>query len=149
MNKKFLYTFGICFSLLSSQILLTNTAVACSPHAGTSACHCHHKHLAQLNLTPEQQTQVKAIFKKAHATKAAARKKLAAINAEIKTLNKADKTKLNSLLNQKKEAEGTIVKAKALKKQEIYMILTPAQKLQYDEMMKASEKNKMNNKKHM
>jgi Spy/CpxP family protein refolding chaperone len=106
---------------------------------------------SELNLTEEQQQKIE-MFKKQMMDQIEANKaKLKSIRDQMHELVRApqlDQTKLDTLVNEKKEILGTMMKNKITMKHQIYNMLTEEQKKKWDEMMqkwesKHDDKNEM------
>lgn len=140
MNKKIISLLALLFSLTFTQIAFADK------DATNASCGCKNNIYKKLELTPEQQTQIKAIREQANIIKIAKQKEMLSVNNQIQELIKADKldeAKLDSLLNQKKELMASMIKNKVIVKHQIYNIFTAPQKEKYNEMMKAWEQKRL------
>lgn len=96
----------------------------------------------ELALTPDQEVRFKAIQEQLHSKLASLKSEYHSINDEIYSVTKdssLDDSKLNALIEKKKEMVGIIIKDKAILLHKLYTILTPAQKIKLDELIKKRE----------
>lgn len=144
MNKKMIWLPVFVFSVaLSQPIFATDTDAKGSKPA---SCTCMKKAFKTLGLTPEQEAKIKAIRTQANLVKLAKRQEIVTINNQIQALvrdDKLDDTKLDVLLEQKKQLMATMIKNKVLVKHQIASVLTAQQKTKYDELMKSWEEQRM------
>ncbi len=140
MNRKIISLLALIVSISLTQITFADS------NTSKASCSCKNKLYKKLDLTSEQQTQIKAINDQASTIKLAKQKEMLKINNEIHELIKADKldeSKLDTLLTQKKNLMASMIKNKVIVKNQIYNILTASQKEKYSEMMKDWEQKHM------
>lgn len=111
------------------------------------SCACKKKSqmLSSLNLTPGQESQIKAIRDKLKENMMSNHEKMKSIKEQIKSLiksEKIDEAKLEQLIEQKKSIVGDTMKNRVMSKNKIYNLLTPEQKSQYSSMMDNWEKSR-------
>lgn len=144
MNRKVLGLVTLVVSIALCQITFAdNHSTKSSMQA---SCPCKNKFFKKLDLTPEQQTQIKAIKEQANVQRAVKQKEIVAIDNQIQELTRAeqlDEAKLDMLLNQKKEIMASLIKNKIIVKHQVYNILTAQQKDKYNEMIKEWEKKRL------
>ena len=144
MNKNIVWLSTIIFCCACGQNIFADgtnikTTQPCS-------CTCNKPSVKELHLSAEQETKIKAIREQASVVKAMNMKAMLTIHNQIEKLiriGKLDDIKLDVLLDQKKDIMATMIKNRILVKHEIYSVLTPQQKTQYDGMMLTWEKNNM------
>ncbi|MDI9819805.1 MULTISPECIES: Spy/CpxP family protein refolding chaperone [unclassified Legionella] len=99
-----------------------------------------------LNMDAAQQAKVKAIKDQLKESQKANWEQMKSIRSQMHDLIQSDTlddSKLNSLIDQKKELLGQMMKAKVQAKQQIYSLLNDQQKAQFKQMMKQKEENRM------
>ncbi len=143
MNKTLIWMSAFVFSIAFTH---TTYAKADLTNGTRPPCACMHAMSKTLDLTEDQQAQIKKIRVQSSIVRHAERNDLLTIHNQIQELSRADKLdeqKLNILLDQKKEITVRAIKNKMLARDQIYSILNAQQKIKYDEMMKQWEKTKM------
>ena len=143
MNKNILWTFLVVFSLFFGQ-----TAFA-DDQDHSCGCGKKMKEMVQsLKLDDAQQAKLKTIKEQAKANAKANWEQMKALRVQIDQLvqsDKMDESKLDSLIAQKKELFASMMKTKIMTKHQIYTLLTPQQKTQYQEMIKNWKENMKHN----
>jgi protein CpxP len=107
MNRNIITLLAFLISISLTQITFADN------NNSKASCSCKNKLYKKLDLTAEQQTQIKAINDQASIIKLAKQKEMLKINNEIHELIKADKldeSKLDTLLTQKKDLMASIIK---------------------------------------
>ncbi|MCA0402852.1 MAG: Spy/CpxP family protein refolding chaperone [Proteobacteria bacterium] len=140
MKTKMLSIVFFAFSLAMGQ------ALADTPSTDSqSSCGCggHMKKMVEtLKLDDSQQAKIKSIKEQMKASQQANREQMKSIRMQMNQLVQApnvDEAKLDSLINQKKELMGQMMKARVMAKNQIFNLLNPQQKTQYQDMMKKWE----------
>jgi protein CpxP len=103
-----------------------------------SGCGCMKQMVQELNLTTEQKQKIEAIKLGTKQKFQAQKDEMKSLHNQMKNLIKSDKidqTKLDSLVNQKKEIMGAIMKEKIVMKNQIYNVLDNTQKEKFMSMM--------------
>ncbi|KTC65976.1 envelope stress induced periplasmic protein (plasmid) [Legionella adelaidensis] len=121
-----------------SFLALTLIATTAFAHMGMGGCHCMGQMMQELNLTPDQQKQIQQIKDQMKSQMQSNREQMQSLRTQMQTLIKSDKideAKLDSLVNQKKELMGTMMKAKIKMKNQIYNLLDAQQKTKFASMM--------------
>ncbi|WP_051546150.1 Spy/CpxP family protein refolding chaperone [Legionella lansingensis] len=111
---------------------------------------CPHKErmkemMQSLNLDSSQQAKIKAIKDQLRQSQQSNMQQMKSIRSQIHDLitsGTMDESKLNSLIDQKKELLGQMIKAKIKAKQQIYNVLNDQQKSQFKQMLQQWEQNK-------
>ena len=141
MNKKLFWLIAFTFSVALCQPIYADQ------HKDESAkqvsCPCKKMWVKTLDLNDEQQAKMKAIRAQARAVKKKKKDELITINNQIQELiklNELDESKLDVLINQKKEIMGTLMKSRAMTKHQMYNVLTPAQRAKYEDLTKEKGK---------
>ncbi len=125
MFNKLLVLPTLVLTLATSQIALAR---------GGEFANCMKNTYKNLNLTPEQQTKIKTMKDQMMAGLKDKEVQMKAMHDEVKTLIQADtldESKLDALVNQKKDVIGTMMKSKIMMRHEVYHLLTPKQKEQF------------------
>lgn len=144
MNKKMIWLAVPAFFLAFSQ-----ASIACGEESTGemhTACGCKKELATKLDLTMEQQAKIKVILMQAKVVKIEKQKDIQPINDQIRALiesSKIDDKKLDELLKQKTELMVVYMKNKIMVKHQIYNILNPKQRIQYDEIIKTWEEKGM------
>lgn len=144
MNRKILGLVALIVTVAFNQVTFADSHY--TKPSKQASCACKNNLFNKLDLTPEQQTQMKAIKEQANVQRAAKQKEIVAIDNQIQELTRADQldeAKLDTLLNQKKEIMASVIKNKIIVKHQVYNILTAQQKDKYNEMMKEWEKKRL------
>lgn len=147
MNKKIIWLSALAFSLMCSQATFADyadKAHSSCPKMGMMM----DKMKSELNLTADQQKKIEDLKKQMMDQKETQKAQLKAIRTQMQELIRApqlDQTKLDSLINEKKEILGAMMKNKITMKHQIYNLLTEDQKKKWDVMMQKWE-NKNNDK---
>ena len=113
-----------------------------SQNANAQFPHCMHGVFQKLNLTPDQTAKIKDLKGQMKAGLQDARQKMQSLHSQIKTLvqsDKMDESKLDELVNQKKDLIGTMMKNKIMMRFNINHLLTPQQKTQFRTMVEGCE----------
>ena len=141
MNKKLFWLLAFTFSVALCQPIYADQYKGES--AQHASCPCNKMWIKKLDLNDEQQAKIKAIRAQARAVHVMKKDELMTINNQIQELiklNELDESKLDILINQKKEIMGTLMKSRAMTKHQMYNVLTPAQKAKYEDLIKQEEK---------
>lgn len=128
-------------SAFAISISLANTVIA---EENTITPSPSNKISKELSLTPDQNMQIEKMREQARTILTNTRAQLQNINTEIKAISKEssiDDSKLSALIEKKKEVLGSIMKERALIMHQIYGILSPEQKVKFDDFMKKREIN--------
>ncbi|KTC86525.1 Spy/CpxP family protein refolding chaperone [Legionella brunensis] len=132
----------------SQDVLSSSTSPTMSDKAPGCGCGVRMKEMmSSLNLDATQQSKIKAIKDQLKQSQKANWEQMKSIRSQIHELVTADtldKSKLDSLIDKKKELLGQMMKAKITAKQEIYSVLNTNQKTQFKQMMKQWEEKRMN-----
>ncbi|WP_028389524.1 Spy/CpxP family protein refolding chaperone [Legionella fairfieldensis] len=155
MNKKFRFI-AFAFSLILSQLTFAETAApATAATQQSTSCGCNGdkmKHMIDsLKLDEAQQTKLQTIKEQTKATIKANWQQMKALRSQMNQLIQSDtidQTKLDSLINQKKELVGNMIKVKIMAKHQIYNLLNAQQKTQYQQMINQWEDNGMHHRCH-
>ncbi|KTD08120.1 Spy/CpxP family protein refolding chaperone [Legionella jamestowniensis] len=133
----------------STQTTSTTSSMA----SDKGACPCPSKRMQEmmdsLNLDASQQAKIKTIKDQLKQSQQSNWEQMKSIRSQIHdlvTADSMDNSKLDSLINQKKELLGQMMKAKITAKQQIYSVLNADQKSQFKQMMKQWEEKRMNHK---
>lgn len=149
MNRKILWVFAIVISAIFSQITfadnksINSDSDSKSNSLCSSLCTCSNNFFNKLNLNPEQSKKVKAIRKQFDTTRVAKEKELLSIHKQIEAIvnvDNLDEAKLDILLNQKKNIMVVLIKNRILERHHVYNVLTPQQKIKYNQMVNDWEK---------
>lgn len=132
---------------LISALALSFTLAPLSYGASHSTpCDCKHhmsgKLAKELSLSTEQESKIHAIKEKFKQTVKPLHEKAKMLQTEIQHLSHTDtidKHKLDSLITQKKETLGEIMKEKSMMKNEVYNVLTAEQKVKFNAMIDKKE----------
>jgi len=136
MNKKIISSTVLAFFLSFNQAAFAMTSTTDS----NKQCSCGERFknmMASLNLTPEQKDKIKAIKAQARQALKGKVKEMRSIRMQINTIVRSDtvdETKLDALINQKKDMIGNFMKHRAMVKHQIYMLLNDKQKAQLQQM---------------
>lgn len=129
----------------------STTSTSSSMSSDKGSCPCPGKRmqemLSALNLDASQQAKIKSIKDQLKQSQQANWEQMKSIRSQIHDLVAADSldnSKLDSLINQKKELLGQMMKAKITAKQQIYSVLNADQKSQFKQLMKQWEEKRMN-----
>ncbi|ASQ46088.1 Spy/CpxP family protein refolding chaperone [Legionella clemsonensis] len=129
------------------------TSTTSSMSSDNGSCPCPGKRMQEmmdsLNLDASQQAKIKAIKDQLKQSQQSNWEQMKSIRSQIHDLIAADtldNSKLNSLISQKKELLGEMMKAKISAKQQIYSVLNADQKSQFKQLMKQWEEKRMNHK---
>ncbi|WED44503.1 Spy/CpxP family protein refolding chaperone [Legionella cardiaca] len=139
------------FATATSQDSATSTQTTSSTSSSdkASGCGCAdrmHKMMSSLNLDATQQTKINAIKSQLKETLKSNWDQMKSIRSQIHELvtsDTMDDSKLNSLIDQKKELLAQMMKAKIKAKQQIYSLLNTQQKSQFKQMMQQWEEKRM------
>ena len=139
MKTKMLSAVFFAFSLIMGQAFADTTSTDKS-----SSCGCGHmKKMAEtLKLDDSQQAKIKSIREQMKASQQANREQMKSIRMQMNQLVQStnmDESKLDSLINQKKELMAQMMKSRAMAKNQIFNLLNPQQKAQYQDMVKGWE----------
>ena len=103
--------------------------------------------LSSLKLDEAQKAKIEAIREQAKATVRSTKEQMKELRAQMMQLiqsDNMDEAQLDSLINKKKDLIGSMMKTKAMAKHQIYIILNPQQKVQFQQMMKQWEERQHN-----
>lgn len=132
MIKKLLLATTMAASLaFSSNVLAFSGGEHCT-------CKAMEEVYSSLNLTPEQQDQIKKIKEQMRSNMEENRSTMKEINGKLQELVKSDKmdpAELDKLVTQKTALIGARLKNKIMIKNQIYNMLTPEQKTKFNEVM--------------
>jgi periplasmic protein CpxP/Spy len=143
MNKKILWIAVFALSLIFGQS-------AFADHNGGFGEHIK-KLVESLKLDPSQQAKIKTIKDQTKDKLKDTWEKMKALRQQTQEIVQADtldESKLDNLVNQKKELIGTLIKAKITAKHQIYELLTPEQKTKFQELMKQWEEKRASSEEH-
>lgn len=160
MNKKISLAAVLAFSLVVGQSVFASTADTTNASATMNSEHskssdaqssnCSEKMkkmLSTLKLDDAQKAKIESIREQAKANQKANWEQMKALKVEMNQLIQSDtmdQAQLDSLITKKKDLIGSMMKAKAMAKHEIYTILNPQQKIQFQQMMKQWEEKQHN-----
>ena len=111
---------------------------------------CMHNIFEELNLTPDQKAKMKVIKHHAKAPLKVKWQEKKAVDKQLKAMVHAknvDEAKLNTLINQKKEIIGSIVKIKFMVGHQVYNLLDAKQKEMFKAKMSKCEAKRLDSKK--
>ena len=150
MNKKIMWIAALALSLILGQ---TAFADATHEEKSSKSCGCDHmkKMVESLKLDDKQQASLKAIKEQAKESEKANWQQMKDIRLQIDQMVQSDamdESKLNDLINKKKDLFATMMKTKIMAKHQIYTILNTQQKTQYQQMMKQWEEQHLAGQKH-
>ncbi len=124
-------------------VALCTTTFAKGP---THQCYCKpFDKMINLNLTPEQETKILDIRKQTHQSLQATYVDLKSVQSQIRgliTSSKLDESKLDALVNQKKELLASIMKARIKMRNQVYNLLDDSQKSSFVKIMDRREARK-------
>lgn len=126
MNKKIILLFALALSLCVGPM-----TVVCADHAKCFMGAHFAKAVSKLDLTADQKTKIKAIHDKAKEDLAPLHKQMMVTHQQVEELfksSKMDDSKFDSLINDKKEIIGSIIKIKMNERRDISNVLTEQQK---------------------
>ena len=145
----------ILLPVLAFSLVLSSTAFA--NMKDYSGCMCPSKKVMKkwkekLNLTEEQTKQIQAVKEEAWSKMKANYEQMQALKKEMHTLvtsDKMDQSKLNDVINKKKELIGEKTKIKLETKNKIYNLLNEQQKQKFSAMMEKWQQKRMERMKKM
>lgn len=126
----------------------TSAAQVQSPTSGSGSCNWKQKWQAMvqtLQLDQDQQAKIKAIRESAKATMKGSWEQLKTIRQQMKSMvtsDNLDQSQLDALIQQKSALMNTLLKTKITMQNQIYNVLNPQQKQQFQTMMDTWEANK-------
>ncbi|WP_173237028.1 Spy/CpxP family protein refolding chaperone [Legionella antarctica] len=135
MNKKTVWLTAAALSVMIGQV-----SFAATESSKSRPCTCHHnaQRLSEkLNLTTEQKAQIKTIRAQTHHQLKTANEQLKALKLKINALannDKVDEDKLNTLITQRNNVKGAMLKKEVMMQNQIYNTLTAQQKFRYKEL---------------
>ncbi|MCX7115315.1 MAG: Spy/CpxP family protein refolding chaperone [Gammaproteobacteria bacterium] len=147
MIKKMLLP-ALVLSLSFSQAAFSHE----SHQTGCPYDHCVRAAVKSVHLTKDQQTKVDAMKAEMKASLHGKWSEMKELHAQAKVLirsEKMDEAKLDTLINQKKELMGSIMKTKIMMKHHMYNVLDAKQKASLSTKMDQCEKEKMDAMKKM
>jgi Spy/CpxP family protein refolding chaperone len=122
---------SLFLSFLVAGVLSAQTAPATHARAGDRMMQ---RLTVQLNLTPDQQVQAKAIFKDAHQQTQALMPKLRQEHQAMANAVKSDnEVQIDQLSQQNSQLNAQVRAIHAKARAKFYALLTPAQKTTYDQ----------------
>ena len=147
MNKIILWIASFALSMALGQTAFADTQVEDSG----KSCRCYGERFKQmvdsLKLDDTQQAKIKEIKEQTRQNEKADWQQMKTLREQIEQLVQSDdfdQSKLDALINQKKEILGNMMKAKIMAKHQIYSVFNPQQKAQYQQMIKQwEEKHEM------
>ena len=96
--------------------------------------HCAHKAMKSIHLTQEQQTKMKAMKEQLHEKLKGREASMKELHSKIKVLIRSDKIdehKLDSVVNEKKELVGSMMKSNIMLRHDMYHLLDAKQKTEF------------------
>lgn len=144
MIKKMLWLPVLVFSLSFSQ-----GAFSSHNHIkqAQDMSHCMQNAIHSLHLTADQQKQIDAIKAQVKQNRQELMQKMSPLHDQIKALVRADtwdESKLDSLINQKKELIASYIKVRVTAKHQMYTLLDEKQKAKFSVMVDKCEASHMN-----
>lgn len=119
--------------VLPTLVLTLATSQIAFAHSGEFA-KCMKDAYKSLNLTTEQQNKINTLKDQVKTNLKDKEVQMKAMHEQVKALVQADtldQSKLDALINQKKEIIGDMMKSKIMMRHEVYHLLTPKQKEQF------------------
>ncbi|WP_078767346.1 Spy/CpxP family protein refolding chaperone [Legionella maceachernii] len=145
MNKPILRIIIVAFSLIAGQVFAESQNQQQKPQdqqQTNKSCGCKEAKFKQminsLHLSSDQQAKINAIKEQAKTTMQANHQQIKALRSQLNQLvesDNMDESKLDSLINQKKELMASMIKTKMMAKHQMYAVLNTQQKAQFQQMM--------------
>ena len=136
MNKKMIWLAAVTLFASVGQVSYAAEAkMAVDKH---ESCGCSKNFAMKLDLTADQKAKIKVIMEQSHKDTMAQRKAMQPIKEQMRamiTSDTIDQSKLDTLISQKMEIVSSMMKNKIMVKHQIYLLLTPQQKVKFNEMM--------------
>ncbi len=133
MNNKIIWLSAIALSMSINQVSFAETH-----HYHYMTSERYEKLTQKLDLSPEQKTKINSIVSTTKASLKSKYKDMRGIQKQLNELadsNKMDESKVNALINKKKELVGETSKLRITSRHEIYSILTEPQRAKLSAMI--------------